>query len=111
MEIPQTYQLVAEQSYDTLPGEVKHQVQLNPQIMEVKFVRVAGKEQMYDTYVANRNPSSLLKDFQFVAEARTGDLTDLLQREFSDRERLPSNVRVIRTSMGRDLWRVYLRRY
>lgn len=107
----ETYKLIAEQSYDTIPREIGLQLEMNPQLMELKFVKVQGCKLMYDTYAASTSPIHPLREgSRLVAIGRTGELADLLQREVSSPECLPREVRVLRPEQGCRQWAVFVQR-
>lgn len=111
MREAQTYQLIAQQSYDTIPKEVGLQIELNPNTRELRFLKLEGTRLMYNSSVVDRFPSPTLDELtRFAAIGRTEALRDLLQREFDNPEHLPYEVRVIRPNPESDFWGVFVRR-
>ncbi len=109
-ESPLTYQPIAEQSYDAIARDAGLRMR-DSQIGELKYVKNEGNTRMYLVFQCVTFPSPPLDELtQFVAAGSPEELSDLLQREFSDRERLPSEVRVIRPRLDRDQCGVFVRR-
>ncbi len=113
-ESPLTYQPIAEQSYDAIARDAGLRMR-DSRIGELKYVKDEGNTRMYIVFQCVTFPSPPLDEStQFVAAGSHEELSDLFPREFSDefseRKRLPSEVRVIRPRLGRDQCGVFVRR-
>ena len=109
IRVEEQYRQIASESYDMIGKEINLQIEIYPEVRELRFVKVAGMQLMYDAYALEGTDIPAIEGADFLGLARRRELGDLLSSELKDGA-LPKEVRVIRPKHGRDFWEIFFKR-
>jgi len=96
------YKLIANESYDMIGKEIDSQIELNPGVREIKFVKVDGMQLMYDAYALQGTDIPAIKNADFFLINNFALLSIQIQADKSLKTTQPKNT---------TLWHKKLKKY
>ena len=102
------YRSLGNRSYIIIGREIDLQIKSNPKVREIRFVKIAELQWMYNSYVLKSADIPSIDGSDIIDAAPRKELADILNSKLKEGS-LPQEIRVIKSKHRKDIWSIFFK--